>query len=325
MTEDPFDALEDRLRSGVARRRRRWSVVRRGPALGAVAVLVGAGGTGVAIAQLGSGGQRGQVINPVSAALFEGGQVAGRDPSCQPARGPQAARFVPGGLPRLYTDQLAVMRRRQRASDLRATARRFGFPGEQVLRDSVRIARASNGDRFVLAATRDSGSLMPKRDARRCAEVSRAAALQRAERYGPTTLHRVRRLLDREDALRRRNALPTTFGLTMLEYRGRGRTGSGGGSLLVGGRIPASGSFGWVGRPDRPKRLALTGLVPDGIASVRLRDRVPGIGGRRAPSQVVRVRDNVYSVVLRPRLGPKVTVEWRDARGSVVRTTHTGG
>jgi hypothetical protein len=84
--------------------------------------------------------------------------------------------------------------------------------------------------------------------------------------------------------------------------------------------VPATGSVGTT-RVGGRQRVELSGIVPDGVASVRILDRA-GPRKRRARPATVSVRDNVYHALLARRMGPRMTVEWRGPGGAVVRRGH---
>jgi hypothetical protein len=84
--------------------------------------------------------------------------------------------------------------------------------------------------------------------------------------------------------------------------------------------VPATGSVGTT-RVGGRQRVELSGIVPDGVASVRILDRA-GPRTRRARPATVSVRDNVFHALLARRMGPRMTVEWRGPDGAVVRRVH---
>jgi hypothetical protein len=65
--------------------------------------------------------------------------------------------------------------------------------------------------------------------------------------------------------------------------------------------------------------VALSGLVPDGVARVRV---VDAAGHPRVRAVSIAVSDNVFHALLPRRMGPRMVVEWRAPSGRVLRRTH---
>lgn len=307
MTHDPFDALRRQLAAAVAARpaplkgrRRRWLA-------GLLALLVvGAGGT-VAAALL-----RGpDADEQVQRALAAGSAASESVPACGAAPRPGRARLIPGPVPAWVTTDLAVLRRPVRARD-QATLRQLSIGGEDVYRESVHVARAANGSRFLIYVSRGTFLPGPTRDPIACERGRRAAAM--ATLGTDDTFARARVAEIYEGRIRAQRELEegrVRFTLTVAELTSEGRIGGAGATVLVKGhRLPAMGSIG----PD-----AYSGVVPDDVVRIRLID---ASGSPRAAPVETSVRDNVFSFALPARMGRKMVAEWLDKDGRVLRRIH---
>lgn len=148
-----------------------------------------------------------------------------------------------------------------------------------------------------------------------CASLRQRASEAAAQ---PDIVKAVRAQTERELQPVRREAarIRLIFSLIMTADRYGQPGGGGAGPLPVDGGAPKTGSVGLGRRGDR-RFVRLTGLIPDGIADVRIRDRDPGAGGRRTPPVRIEVRDNVFAAELPRGMGPRMTVEWLDPDGKV--------
>lgn len=311
---DPYKKLEEQLEDAVRARRparARWS---RG-VVGLVAAL-GVLGTGAATAAV--------VLRPddrpesqVRQALTAGERAAAKAPAC---------RHVPTGAPRMVDDpvpawllaQLGVLRRPATAAD-RIPERQLRFGGADVLARSVRVARATDGWSFRFFLSRGVMHIGPgEADPLACARVREQAAVAAAEAFGADVRREVAAETGRSVRAVADQVAGRTLTFSQIEVRPDGRPTSGGGGFLKEGRLPAMGSVGTYRRGNR-RSVSLSGVVPDGVAAVRILDRD---GSPRQPPRVVRVNDNVYHALLPHRFGPRMTVEWRDAHGRVLRRTH---
>jgi hypothetical protein len=244
----------------------------------AAAALAVGGGVAAAAGVLGGGDDD----HAVKQALSAGSTAMKHEPACAPRRGPAATDVIPGRASAAVLRQLGVFRRPAAAADRVPTSQLTS--GGNVLRDSVRVARASDGVRYLMYVSR--GMPRSRRDPVACKSIA----------AGRTEM------------------------LTVMTVRPDGRLGSGGGTLIANRRVPAMGSVDIV-RVNGRARVELSGVVPDGVASVRILDR-SGPRKLRARPQVRAVRDNVYHLLLALRMGPRMTVEWRSPGGAVVRRVH---
>lgn len=287
-------------------RRARWS---RGvlPAVAAIAVL----GTGTAAATVVLGPDD-QPENQVTQALFAGHRAAEASPDCRPAM-PRALRLVDDPVPPGLLAQLGVLRRSEATRDRNARAEQK-LGGGEVLARSVRVARADDGWSYRLSLAR--GSQSPFADPLRCAQTRRDASIAAAADFDAEVRTRVTKVVDGELAYAAELYSGQTFTLQFDELRPDGRQASGGATIIHDDTIPAvassMGSF-------RGRYVSLSGLVLDGVATVRVIDRS---GSPRARAVTIPVNDNVYHALMPRRMGPRMLVEWRAPDGSVVRRTH---
>ncbi|HWI70558.1 MAG TPA: hypothetical protein VNT55_01285 [Baekduia sp.] len=314
---DPYKILEEQLAGAVrARRVRRWSPRRwpRGvvPAIAVAAVL----GTGAATAAVVLRPDD-QPANEVKQALFAGEQAADGAAVCRRVRAAQP-RLVDDPVPPGLLAQLGVLRRPATAAD-RLPPGQVRFGAADVLRRSIRVARASDGWSYRFYLSR--GVLAPlsgPADPVACARVRRDAAIAAAERFDPGVRTEVARRVNAEVGSLEDQAAGQTLSFTLMEQRPDGRGTGGGGGFIKGDRIPAAGGIGHFRRGNH-RYVALSGLVPDGVARVRVLD---GSGSPRERPRTIEVRDNVFHALLPRRFGPRLTVEWRSPSGRVLRRTH---
>lgn len=313
---DPYKNLEEQLagvvRARQARRARWWSRGGAVPAIAVVAVL----GTGAATAAV--------VLRPddqaesqVRQALTAGNRAADASAACRHVR-PGAPRLIDDPVPTWLRAQLGVLRRPATAAD-RVPMAQLGFGGGDVLRRSVRVARAADGWSFRFFLSRGIvrlGSVETEPVA--CARVRARAAIAGAAGFPEAVRREVAQMAGRELRAVEDQAAGRTLAYTLFTVQPDGRTGGGGGGFLRGERVPATGGIGPYRRGNR-RFVALSGLVTDGVATVRILDRD---GSPRQPPRVVEVHDNVFHVLLPRRFGPRLTVEWRAASGRVIRRTH---
>lgn len=319
---DPYKTLERQLGDAVTRRsdaatggerpRARW---RRGVL--PVIALVGLLGTGAATAAVVLGPDD-QPDNQVKQALFAGEQHARATPACRRVK-PAAVRLVDDPLPSGVLDQLGVLRRPATADD-RVPRGQLRFGGGVVLARSIRVARASDGWGYRLFLSRGAQSAGGPTiaDPLRCVQTRRDASIAAAAQFDDDVRARVEMTTDREVASVRDLVSGQALSLSLIEVRPDGRMAGGGATIIRNNKIPATGSVGTVRVGDR-RYVALSGLVPDGIATVRVVDRS---GSPRARSVTIPVADNVYHALLPRRMGPRMTVEWRASDGRVIRRTH---
>jgi hypothetical protein len=314
---DPYEVLEEQLAGAVrarGRRARRFARWPRGvvPAIAVAAVL----GTGAATAAVVLGPDD-QPANQVRQALFAGEQAGDGAPACRRVRS-RAARLVDDPVPPGLLAQLGVLRRPATAAD-RLPSGRMMLGAPEILRRSVRLARASDGWSYRFYLSR--GVLAPlggPADPLACARLRAEASVAAAAGFGDGVRAEVARTTGAEVRSLEDQAAGRTLSFTLIEQRPDGRATGGGGGFVKGDRVPATGGIGHFRRGNR-RWVALSGLVPDGVARVRIAD---GSGAPRERPRTITVRDNVFHALLPRRFGPKLIVEWRSASGRVVRVTH---
>lgn len=317
MSGDPYKQLEDQLRGAVDRRRpaRRWLPRGVVPIVAVAAVL----GTGAATAAV--------VLRPddrpenqVRQALFAGTKGSEGLPACRRSGSSAArSRMVDDPVPAAIAERLGVFRRPATAAD-RLPLEKLRLGGTEILGRSVRVARASDGWRYRLYLSRGVPAWPgAPRDPLACAQARRDASVAAAEGFPEAVRGEVAALVDREVRAVAAQVSGRDLMLGTFEVRPDGRsTGGGVGRIREKGRIPAFGSIGLF-RRGHQRYVALSGLVPDGVARVRV---VDGNGAPRERAVTIAIRDNVYHALLPRRMGPRMTVEWRDEGGHVVRRTH---
>lgn len=248
-------------------------------------------------------------------------------PSCQPARPSPTPSFTdePPSAELLAT--LGVLRRPARAVEQALSPEDLGWlPAEGIYRAHLRIARSASGRRFLVVAARNTRFSAPR--PQRCVDALRRRAARLVAREPGDVRRELRRVL--AQVIRDEWAGPPTGpqeGVFLFDY---GPGGSGGGGVGVQ-YLRERGMFGSSGRgrPGAGDRAVVSGLLPDGVATVtatfarvvsRGRYRPP----RRYPTTVrrtVQVRDNVVAFTV-PRPAPDAfptRMVWRAADGAVVR------
>lgn len=234
----------------------------------------------------------------------------------------RATHDVPGAD---VTAAIAALRRPQTAADRIPEGGRLPGLGDEIYVDHTRTVTAPDGRRFVVVPAR---ATPPAPRPASCADAVHARLL----RTTATTSTRLRartlkmfaaiRRQERRSAERPRGAYDEVF---LFERAANGGLGSGGGGgrfgfFLTHGNVVSSGG----GTSSR-----VTGLVPDGVASVEMTYPkrvsrgpyyVPTVFPRR---EVVRtpVREGVFSVRVPRGAGDALAARtvWRAADGHVVR------
>jgi hypothetical protein len=318
---DPYDVLERQLGDAVRRRaagasastsgaRRRRPGWNRGalPAIAAIAVL----GTGAAAAAVVLGPDD-QPRNQIKRALYAGTRAAQTSPACQRAR-PRAMRLVDDPVPAGLLTQLGVLRRPAAARE-RVPLPEMTLGGGEVLARSIRVARAGDGWGYRLYLSRGLAGA-PVADPLGCAQRRRDASIAAAAHFDAEVRAQVTKVVDREVAYVADLNSGQTLTLQFDELRPDGRKASGGETIIHNNTIPAIGSR--MGN-FRGRYVSLSGLVPDGVASVRVLDRS---GQPRRRAVTIPVTDNVYHALMSRRMGPRMSVEWRGPDDRLLRRTH---
>jgi len=315
MTPDPFDDLDEQLRTAVNARRSR----RRGSRRALVAVAAGLVLTGGVAAGA-------TLLNPdadraaAQRAVDHGTSAAGRLPVCAMRRNHAAPRKIPGPPNAAVLSQLGVFRRPATAADRPPSGfARSPLLGPVLLKDTVRVAHADDGTRVVLFITRGTGNLGPT-DPVGCALAAQAAARKAAASESDAVRARVEAMMSKRLERVRDIVSGVTDQLNFMQFAANGRTMAGGGTYITRGKIPASTSYS-VGSRNGRRTVNIFGLVPDGITTVRAIDR-GGPADRRVAPVTVTVHDNIYSLIASRRMGPRITLAWRNAAGDVVRRVH---
>lgn len=314
---NPYDELGERLSGAVAASGRRRS--KRAPTLTVLlAALVLGGGGAATAATLLSGGPD---ANERAAVLVgQAMEQTADEPICRRLAREKQPRLVAGTAPASLLSRLGVLRRPQTTQE-RQTRRGLLIGGQFTLADTVRLARAADGTTFLLFLSRGGSPGFDPVDPVGCATRIRDVAVDLADSdLREPVRTRAQGDVDRASKRSQDGRLNFSFVQTADRY-GRRAGGGGAGPLPKNGEPPTTGSIGQGGRGKR-RFFVLTGLVPDGVTEIRVRDRDPGAGGRRTPPRRYAVRNNVYSVELPKGMGPRLTVEWLDTAGRVVETTH---
>lgn len=314
---NPYDELGKRLAGAVAASGRRRS--RRAPTLTVLlAALVLGGGGAATAATLLTGGP--DAAERAAAVIGRATEQTSDEPICRRLAREKQPRLVAGTAPAPLLSRLGVLRRPQTTQE-RRTRRGLLIGGQFTLAATVRLARAADGTTFLLFLSRGGLPGFDPVDPVGCATRIRDVAVGLAD---PDLRERVRtraqRDVDRASKRSQDGGLNLSF-VTSVDRYGRRIGGGAAGQLPKSGEPPKISTIGQGGRGKR-RFVVLTGLLPDGVTEIRVRDRDPGAGGRRTPPRRYAVRDNVYSVELPKGMGPRLTVEWLDAAGRVLEATH---
>lgn len=315
MTPDPFDDLDQQLRTAVnARRRHRRRISRR--ALVAVAAgLALTGGVAAGATLLNPDADKAAAQRVVD----RGTSAAGRLPICAMRRNHPATREISGPPNAAVLSRLGVFRRPAKAADRLPSGFASPLLGPVLLKDTVRVARADDGTRFLLFITRGTGNLGPT-DPVGCAVAAQAAARKAAASESPAVRARVEAITSERLKGVRDIVSGVTEQLNFMQFAANGRSIAGGGTCITRGKIPALTSYS-TGRRNGRRTVNIAGLVPDSITTVRAIDR-GGPANRRVAPVTVTVHDNMYSLIASRRMGPRITLDWRNAAGDVVRRVH---
>jgi len=320
MTPNPFDDLEQQLRAAVEQRSRRRKRVSRRTLLAVAAALALTGGVAAGATLL----NRDADTAAVNRALARGETVAMTLPACSRALHSRPVKVISGAPSAAVLAQLGVFRRAQIPADRRLPAHfstGLPFSGAVFLKDSVRIAHTDNGARVALYVTRGVGRFpgMPA-DPVACAQATQDEAVQAAAKDNAEVRARVQRIttgrLDHAKAV----AAGASDEINFMQITSNGHIGGGSATYVSNGKIPALTNYG-QGKLHGHRTVNISGLVPDGITTVRAVD-LSGPSGQRAAPITVKVSDNVYSLRAPRRMGPRIILDWRNAAGTVVRRVH---
>lgn len=247
--------------------------------------------------------------------------------ACRPV---PVAPLIDGAPSTALLETLGVLRREQTAEERAATGDgAFGFGS--TYRDYVRIARSASGRAYVIEPGRATGIYRPRSRACRRAFrrlVARAVAdrpLAFRRRAGRALDRTIRFLWQRPRAVREQ--------VLTSDYRPDDHLGSGGGGSDAR-EIRRRGMFRAT-QLSRRSRAVLSGVVPDGVASIDFVFARRGSRGRgrppvRYPSVLRRsepVQDNVVGFVVARRAEDAFPLRmvWRAADGRIVRVVEIEG
>jgi hypothetical protein len=313
---DPYKTLERQLGDAV-RRRAPHTTGRRGkpwsrgvlPAIAALAVL----GTGAATAAVVLGPDD-QPRNQVKQALFAGDRAAQASPACQRVK-PGSARLIEDPVPAAIRDQLGVLRRPPTTTDRVPSA---DLGQGDVLARSIRVAQAEDGWRYQLFLKRGAQAFAPTNvtDPLACAQIRHDASVAAAADFDADVRARVAARADQRLAYTKELDSGRALLLEINELRRDGRLSSGGAVTIQGNKVPATGSVGQRIPVGNRVLVSISGLVHDGVDTVRLIDKS---GPRRARPVTTPVSDNVFHVLVPRQTGPRITAQWRAPGGAIIR------
>jgi len=249
-------------------------------------------------------------------------------PLCRPTFHRPSSKITHDAPVQPTLDAVAALRRPAQPAD----ALPHGFPapsyGETYV-DYTRVVTSASGKAFYLVVARNTPVAYRPTDV--CLDTQHTQLLKLVGRKPPllrvTALREFRKLRrDLED-----RPTPSTTPQDALFLFSKGPSGGGGG----GGSIGSFMKYGLFMSSSRAGNATLTGLVPDGVATVTLEYPKRASRGRwykpviyrSAYTRTVRVQQNVL-VVHVPRgagdaLAPRMI--WRSADGKVVRVVKRPG
>jgi len=316
---DFFDELESQLKHAArARARRRLRVPRwiRGvPALAAAAVAVAV--VVLALTLLHHGhpaagaaagpAQRGYL--PAEVKYLR--EAAHHVPECHAGTGPALPATSNGSPGRALLSLVAVLRRPATAADRLPRSLQAGADAQGVYLHYIRLARVSNGVSYYIlpAESVTQRQFLPVRCYAAILAAVRAELPHIPARFRTPTLDLAERLVAHDRAAAQ---TPTGPGVCLL------MTGSAGSAGTCGATAAQLVSVGLLSLSS-----TVSGIVPDGVATVTL--RYPDGGGRHPKTVTARVVGNVFASTsaVAFRL-PRPAMVWRAANGTVLRTVPAG-
>jgi hypothetical protein len=249
-------------------------------------------------------------------------------PDCRlPSPYEQPSTFTDAPLSEALLAAFAVLRRPQTADEAIADDEMPRIPAQNFYRDSYRIPASASGRRYLIAAAQNIGLFQPRPAICAAALRSRFERLLNGRRKA--FKRAARRSLDQivrdewssnPDAARPRDVL------FMFDLTESGQIGGGGGGAPLDWVL----KHGLLGSSQRlSRRSTVSGLIPDGVATVELTfPRSVSRGPYRPPRRYRRtlritapVDDNVISVRVNrsaPDAFPHRMV-WKDSTGTTVR------
>lgn len=226
-------------------------------------------------------------------------------PGCRPTD--------PFGGPTTFTDAapsadllsaFAVLRRSPTPQEQTLGKPRFPFPAQGLYRRQIRIATSASGRKLIVYAAQNVNRYEPRPE--RCSRALRRRYGERLRGRSAGFVRAARRAL--EQVIRDEWAGPKpepAEGLFVLDFTGTGPGGGGGGVPVADIRRHGlfSSSQRGGGRRGRSPRSVVSGLVPDGVASITVRYGTQPVPApdrplKRYPQPIMRtiaVRENVVS------------------------------
>ncbi|WP_270038841.1 hypothetical protein [Solirubrobacter ginsenosidimutans] len=212
----------------------------------------------------------------------------------------------------------AIFRRPATAEELALATKERRLPAGGLYRRYARIVMSASGRRQLVLPAQNARSYQPR--PQRCVDSLRrhmAALLRGHDAAFKRGTSRVLEQVIRDEWAG--EAQGPTEGIFLFTYDGHGTGGGGGGADL--NTLRTKGMFFSFGGGARPSLV--TGLIPDGVASIEL--LYPATADSAEVKRTVAVRDNVVSYEVR-RSGIDALVEpqmtWLAADGSVVRVVN---
>jgi hypothetical protein len=310
MNEHPFDRLEQQLTQALARRAARPRPLRR--LVIAVAAILVSGGAGTAAT---AGLRTGDPRETADRLMLAGERRALSTAPCEHAARGGSPGLVGGLVPTTVSAKFGVFRRPMVDQDKLTADLLRVFPAKAVLASSQRKVRAPDGTRFALY-------LSVRQETYRDPVACEEATAQQVERLAAKEPATVQRILDRRLRARRARVDALLSGLaanvTVIRLDDEGNVGSAGGSTLFPGKQARQMLALDLVKRDGRRALLVSGLVPDGVAAVRVRN-VNGPPGRRARTVRSAVQDNVFAALVSRRMGPRAVVELLDDGGEVLK------
>jgi hypothetical protein len=212
----------------------------------------------------------------------------------------------------------AIFRRPATEEELAQASKERRLPAGGLYRRYARIVTSASGRRQLVLPAQNAHSYQPR--PQRCVDSLRRHMRALLRGRDAAFKRGTNRVL--EQVIRDEWAGPAqgpTEGVFLFTYGSHGTGGGGGGADLT--TLRTKGMFFSFGGSARPSLV--TGLIPDGVASIEL--LYPATAGSAEVKQTVAVRDNVVSYRVR-RSGIDALVDpqmtWLAADGSVVRVVN---
>jgi hypothetical protein len=316
---DFFDALESQLADAArARSRRRlrlprWIGVLPAMAAAGVAVVV----VVLALTLLHHGRPAGGAAGAGARHGFLPGaakylrEAARHVPACHAGQGPALPATSDGSPGPELLSLLAVLRRPATAADRLPRSLQAGADAQGVFVRYIRLARVSGGVSYYIlpAEAVTQRQFVPARCYAAILAAVRAELPRIPAKFRMPTLGLAERFVAHDRAAAQ---APTGPGVCLLMS---GKAGSAGTCGATAAQLTSVGLLSMSS--------TVSGIVPDGVATVTL--RYPDGGGRHAKTVTARVVGNVFAstAALAFRL-PRPGMVWRAANGAVLRTVPAG-